>query len=107
MSLLYLITPVKTCLPKCSKSLRIQLLVLSSNKCHGGAGGGSSYLRKGFEGLEHYFKRVTDYSLMTALTELTQGEELLGKLCKERSFLGSFLRLKHEEMNYLVKGRKR
>lgn len=58
--------------------------------------GGCSYLRKDFEGLKHHFKSVSYYSLMTALTALTQGEELLGKLCKERSSLGSFLRLKLE-----------
>lgn len=94
MSSLYLITQVKTCLPKPSQSLRIQLLVLSSNKCHGGGGGSSSYLRKGHKGLEHHFKSIIDYFLMVAQPVLTTGEELLGKLCKERNCRDSFLGLK-------------
>ena len=96
MSSLYLITQVKTCLLKPSQSLRIQLLVLSSNKCHGGGGGSSSYLRKGHKGLEHHFKSIIYYSLMVAQPVLTTGEELLGKLCKERNCRDSFLGLKLE-----------
>lgn len=96
MSSLYSITQVKTCLPKPSKKSEHTLLVLSSNKCHDGAGRRGSYLRKGSEGLKCHFKSVTYYSLMIALTELAQGEQLLRKLCKERSFPDSFLRLKLE-----------
>lgn len=97
MSSLYSITQIKTCLPKPSKKSEDTLLVQPSNKCLGGAGGGVPILEKApKEGFECHFKSVTYYSLMIALTELAQGEQLLRKLCKVRSFPDSFLRLKLE-----------
>lgn len=56
--------------------------------------GSSSYLRKGYKGLEHHFKSIIDYSLMVAQPVLTTGEELLGKFAKKETVMDSFLGLK-------------
>lgn len=53
-------------------------------KCRGGGVETGYFLRKGWKRLEPHFKSLTYYSLVIALTALTRGGELPGKVTQSK-----------------------